>query len=143
MDNNANSVESIKTTLKLIPILKTQFNVKRNADEDDPLLFIGVAESNLIDKLRPVVEVHFGAPYKPAGESAFWKNLFDSFVKNIGGIRTEQTLFKKEISPTLALFCAFWPWGSNPVNTSIRIGLLCESEEEEQALAKEVKAFFR
>ncbi|MFZ2959574.1 MAG: hypothetical protein WA705_22035 [Candidatus Ozemobacteraceae bacterium] len=137
------AVETIKETLKLIPLLKTQFSVKRNSDEDDPTLFVGVAESNLIDALRPVVEAHFGPAYKPAGESAFWKNLFDSFVKSVGGVRTEQTLFKKEISPSVFLFCAFWPWGSNPVKTSIRIGLLCDVEEEEHALTKDVKAFFR
>ena len=143
MENTTNAVTGIQNALKLIPILKSQFNVKRNADEDDPLLFVGVAESNVIDALRPVVEEYFGPAYKPAGESAFWKNLFDSFVKSVGGVRTEQTLFKKEISPTLALFCAFWPWGSNPIKTSIRIGLLCDSEEEEHALVKDIKTFFR
>ncbi|MBF0409970.1 MAG: hypothetical protein HQM10_21685 [Candidatus Riflebacteria bacterium] len=138
-----NIVESIKETLKLIPILKSSYNVKRNTDEDDPILFVGVAETNMIEQLRPVVEEYFGPPYKPAGTGSFWMNLFDSFVKSVGKIRKDQTLFKKDISPNIRLFCAFWPWGSEPVKTSIRIGIMFDSEAEEEELKKKIQNFFR
>ncbi|MBF0545126.1 MAG: hypothetical protein HQM08_11860 [Candidatus Riflebacteria bacterium] len=143
METPKSAIESIKDSLKLIPILKLKYKVKANYDGDDPTLFVGVAESNMIEVLRPVVEEYFGPPYKPAGETAFLKNIFDHFVKSVGGVRKEQTLFRKEISPTLILFCAFWPWGSDPVRTSIRIGLIFESQEEEDGISKELAPFFR
>jgi hypothetical protein len=136
-------VQSIKDVLSIIPELKAKFGVKRNSDNDDPLLFCGVATSDIIANVTPVIEQKFGKAYKPAGETAFFKNLFDGFVKNVGGVRTEQTLFRHDINDRFAIYCAFWPWGSNPVNTSIRIGLICMTEEEEQEMIKALKGCFK
>ncbi len=136
-------IETIKETLKLIGELKTQFGIKRNADCDDPLMYAGVANSDVIANITPLVEKYFGKAYKPAGETAYLKNFFDGFVKNVGGARSDQTLFRKDISPVLTMYCAFWPWGSNPVNTSIRIGLLCETEEQEDEVVKLLKGCFK
>ncbi|HEY9068844.1 MAG TPA: hypothetical protein VIV61_01235 [Candidatus Ozemobacteraceae bacterium] len=136
------AITKIKEVLQLIDELKRQFAVRRHPDGCSKLLYTGVAESNLIDKLIPVVEKRFGPAYKPAGQSALLKNWFDGFVKGVGGIRRDQTLFRLDISPELSMFCAFWPWGSEPVKTSIRIGLLCADEDLEKKMESSLQGCF-
>ena len=135
-------VVTFKEILAIIPEIRKQFGVIRNPDVKEALLYCGVADSNILPTLTPVVEKYFGTAYKPAGSWAFFKNWFDPFVKAIGGIRTDQTLFKKDIRENLWIYCAFWPWGSNPVKTSIRIGIICETDEEEDYLDKQLKTSF-
>ncbi len=135
-------VKTIKKNLKLIGKLEKEFGLKPNTDIDDPMLYCGVAQSNLIEQLTPLVEEYFGSAYKPAGETAFLKNLFDKFIKAVGGARKEQTLFKKDIDEGVVLYCAFWPWGTQPVKTSVRIGLVCYSEEVEAEYTKYLKGYF-
>lgn len=138
-----NQVKEIKRNLKLIGKLEREFGLKPNLDgNDDPLLYCGVANSDIISQLTPIVEEYFGKPYKPAGETAFFKNLLDPFIKTVGGIRTEQTLYKKDIDNGVVLYCAFWPWGSDPVRTSIRLGLICYSEEVDKEYTKYLKGYF-
>lgn len=142
MDISEN-VKTIKQTLKLISTLEKKFNVKpNNNNNDDPTLYIGVANSDIVEALTPEVEKYFDEPYKKAGDSAFWGNLFDSFIKSVGGINKDQTLYRKQIDDGIFLYCAFWPWGSDPIRTSIRIGLMCTSSELDDAYTKELKGYF-
>ena len=134
-------IQAMKETLQLIPDLKSQFQIQRNPDGCGPLIYTGVAESNLIPKLSPLVEKYFGKAYKAAGAGAFFMNWFDSFVRNVGGVRKDQTLFRKAIADDIDLFCAFWPWGTNPIKTSIRVGIICP-EEREPELEKALKGLF-
>lgn len=122
--------------------MKSEFGITRNRDSCDELLYTGVAQSDIIEELSEKVKTFFGDPYKPAGEGAFWKNWFDSFVKSVGGIEKDQTLFKKEASETVTIYCAFWPWGSNPVKTSVRLGVLCNDADERHKLKKALKGCF-
>ena len=122
--------------------LRKKFGVLRNPDCDTPLLYGGVAESNLLEKITPLVEGYFGKPYKSAGEGSFFKNLFDGFVKQVGGVRKEQTLYRLDLTDSVRLYCAFWPWGSDPVKTTVRIGLFSTDEAEEELLAKELADLF-
>jgi len=122
-------LQIIEETMALIGELKTTYEIKP-PDSKDPLLYTGVVEADVIDQVTPIVEKYFGSPFKPAGQSATFKNLLDSFSKTLGGMRKEQTVFRKDISKSLYLYCAFWPWGSNPVNTTIRIGVLTTGAEE-------------
>jgi hypothetical protein len=137
-----NYLPEIRKTLELISAIEKNFKIKPNNDVDDPLLYCGVADSNIIDTLTVEVEKHFGKAYKPAGEGAFFKNYFDRFVKEVGGARKDQTLFKKDIAEGIVMYCAFWPWGSNPVKTSVRIGLLCYGADERDFFARELKGEF-
>jgi len=124
------TIDTIKATLALIPAMKRQFGVRANQRDCRPLLFTGVAESVVIERLEEHVSEYFGSPYKPAGSGAFFMNLFDSFVRSVGGVNRDQTLFRKNVTKDLTLFCAFWPWGSNPVKTSVRLGLICRTDDE-------------
>lgn len=129
---------ALRAELALVPALREKFRLQTNRDVRQPLLYAGVVESDIVAALTPDVEARFGPPYKAAGAGAFWKNLFDRFVREIGGIRRDQTLYRRDIAPGVTLYCAYWPWGSNPVKTSIRIGVLCpeaELKEFETALA--------
>lgn len=136
------NVKIIKKHLKLISLLEKEFEMKPNYDSNDPLLYCGIVKSDLISKLESHVEEYFGKPYKPAGQSAFFKSMFDPFVKDIGGIRFEQTLYKKDITPGVVLYCAFWPWATDPQKTSIRIGLLCLFKDMEEEYTKHLKGYF-
>lgn len=142
MDISEN-VKRIKQNLKLITTLEKDFDVVPNNDNNnDPTLYIGVAKSDIVEKIIPEVEKYFGKPYKKAGSSAFWGNLFDNFLKSVGGVRKEQTLYRILIAEGVFLYCAFWPWGTEPVRTSIRIGLMCSSSELDEAYTKELKGYF-
>lgn len=136
------TIDELRKRLSLIPELKKKYGLKPNRDVKDPLLFAGVVESNIIERLAPDVEAHFGPPYKAAGAGSFWKNLFDPFVRAIGGIRKDQTLYRHDVAPGVQLYCAFWPWGSNPVKTSVRIGLACRDEATGRALADSLAGCF-
>ncbi len=137
-----NHLPEIRKTLDLIEIIENKYRIKPNNDVDDPLLYCGVADSNIISQLGEEVEKFFGKPYKPAGEGAFLKNFFDKFIREVGGARKDQTLFKKEITESVIMYCAFWPWGSNPVKTSVRIGLLCYGADERDYFTRELKGEF-
>lgn len=137
-----NQLKKIRDTLKIIDLIESKFKIKPNHDIDDPLLYCGVADSNIMTQLTEEVEKMFGKAYKPAGEGAFLKNFFDKFVREVGGARKEQTLYRKEISEQIFMYCAFWPWGSNPVKTSIRIGLVCYGADERDSFSKELKGDF-
>ncbi|GAB4272686.1 MAG: hypothetical protein Kow0029_11610 [Candidatus Rifleibacteriota bacterium] len=137
-----NSLDLIRETLKVIDVIEAKFKIKPNPDVDDPLLYCGVANSNIIEELSEEIEKYFGKPYKPAGEGAFFKNFFDRFVREVGGLRKEQTLYRKKIDDTTSVYCAFWPWGTNPVKTSVRIGLACFGADEREKYKKELKGEF-
>ena len=122
--------------------MKSQFGITRNRDSCGELLYTGVAQSDVIDELSKEVAKFFGEPYKAKGDGAFWANWFDSFVKSVGGIENDQTLYRKEVSSTVTMYCAFWPWGSNPVKTSVRIGVLCNDDNERSRLMKDLKGAF-
>ncbi len=135
-------LKTIRNILKLIDIIEKKYKIKPNNDVEDPLLYCGVADSNIIEQLSEDVEEQFGKAYKPAGEGAFFKNFFDRFIREVGGARKDQTLFRKEISDEVVMYCAFWPWGTNPIKTSVRIGLLCYGADERDAFTKELKGEF-
>ena len=135
MDNH---IDTIKETLSVIRELKSGFKLEPS-DSRDPLVFAGVVDSGIIQEITPLVEKYFGRAYKPAGKSAFICNLTDRFAKEIGGFRKEQTVFRKNITPTLDLYCAFWPWGSNPVRTTVRIGVLGDTQGLENKIGSLMK----
>lgn len=129
------TLATLREELRLVPHLREKFKLKPNRDVREPLLYAAVVESDIVAQLTPDVEARFGAPYKAAGAGAFWKNLFDPFVRAIGGIRRDQTLYRRAIGPEVTLYCAYWPWGSNPVKTSIRIGVLCPAAMTDELAA--------
>lgn len=124
----------IRQTLPLIGELKSQFAIETNTRNQDPLLYVGVVDSSQLDSLASQVENYFGVPYKAAGQAAFFRNLFDSFARAMGGMGKDQTFFVKKVDLGMTLFCAFWPWETNPAKTSVRIGLLCGVGEEKQGM---------
>jgi hypothetical protein len=121
-------LQVVEETMALIGELKAAYEIKLS-DSGDPLVFTGVVGADVIQQITPTVEKYFGVPFKPAGQSALLKNVMDGFSKAIGGMRKEQTVFRKNVSKSLDLYCAFWPWGSNPVNTTVRIGVLTSGSE--------------
>jgi hypothetical protein len=136
-------VDKINSTLKIIKEIEEKYQIKKNLDVVEDLMYCGVAHSNIIETLSVDVQQYFSTPYKAAGKGCFWGNYFDRFLRAVGGMRWEQTLYILEISETTFLYCAFWPWGSNPTKTSIRIGLICFNKEDYKDFAKALKKSFR
>ncbi len=136
------SLEKIRKTLKVIDLIEDKFKIKPNNDVEDPLLYCGVADSNILQELAVEIEKYFSKPYKPAGEGAFFKNFFDRFMREVGGARKDQTLYRLDIDDITCMYCAFWPWGTNPVKTSIRIGLVCFGADEREKYEKELQGEF-
>jgi len=130
--------EHVRDIATLIEELRGQFGVKANPESCGPLLFVGIAESDDVQKFHAHVERRFGHAYKPAGSTAFLKNLADPLVRKLGGIRKEQTLFAKDLGKDVTAYCMFWPWGSNPKKVSVRVGFLC-APEDESTLANDFK----
>lgn len=124
------NLSKIEKILGLIEIAEKKFNVRSSTDHNEPLLYCGVINSKHLEKFEAEVEQHFGKPYKPTGKYAFFKNYFDNFVKEAGGIRKSQTLYRKDINEVTSMFCAFWPWKIDNQKTTIRLGLICFGADE-------------
>jgi hypothetical protein len=99
--------------------------VKLTPDFKQPLLHVGVTLVRLAPDLLDHVQSLMGVPYKPAGTSAWWKNRLDPFVRSAGGIRRNQTLFRRDLEPGVALYCSFWPWDFEPERLTFRVGMFC------------------
>lgn len=127
---------AIEKTIAFINKLRKTYRLETNHDAVAPLLYVGVASSKQIDQIHDELVAEFGEPLKPQGSTAFWMNLFNPFVRRVGGAKTDQTLFRRDLSPTVAVFCALWPWGSDPNRTSVRIGVYCDVEAEHEELVK-------
>jgi hypothetical protein len=134
--------EMLDHALTLISDLKREFKLKSNNRDKIPFFYCGVADSNIIEGIMLLVIKYFGNPYKASGEISFWMNFFDSFVKDVGGVRREQTLFRLDCGEGIQLFCAFWPWGSDPIKTSIRIGMLHDDSPEQMKRVEPFKNRF-
>lgn len=73
-----------------------------------------------IDQWNMVFSDILGPAVKPQGAKPTKDDL--RLTKNYGGIRAEQTLFKKEIDgfPVIAMF---WPW-QDEVHTTLKLAVL-------------------
>lgn len=131
----------ITSTLELIRIFRDKFKL-RGGKPQEPFLYTGIIQSDIVDAIGVEVENFFGPPYKQRNASAFFGNWFDPFIRRVGGIRKEQTLYRKEFEHGLALYCAFWPWGSNPIKTSVRLGLLLPADMDPATLTDALQGKF-
>jgi hypothetical protein len=110
---------------QLVNDLRTRGPLDLRPDRRNPLVYTTVVGATRVGELGTLVAEMLGPAYKPAGESARWKNWFDPFVKSVGGIEAQQTLYRKELEGPFSLYCAFWPWASEPTRCSLRVGLSC------------------
>lgn len=143
MDFNE-SIESIKKELHIISDFKEKFEmtVNERSENGDPLLFIGVVKTDNLGDVIDAIEAKFGEPYKRGGDPAYYANLNDRFIKDIGGVRTDQILYCKEVFDATNLYCAVWPWTSKPEFTSVRFGLISYSTKVQEDLMKNLSEEF-
>ena len=120
---------------KVVGELRERGPLDLRRDKRDPLLHTTVVGTPRVADLTAIVANVLGQPYKPAGKGAFFMSWFDPFVKAVGGVERQQTLFRRDLVPGLSLYCAFWPWASEPGRTSIRIGLACLDAKRAKSLA--------
>ncbi|MBI2895176.1 MAG: hypothetical protein HYY06_16600 [Deltaproteobacteria bacterium] len=74
------------------------------------------------DAVSAVVEPLFGPPAKPADSAVPAELQGHPLLQAIGGIRTNQTLYLKQLGPGLSLYVAFWPWNGG-ARFTIKIGV--------------------
>ena len=65
----------------------------------------------------------FGPPLKVFGEAAMLESSIESVVASVGGIRTEQCLFLQSIEGARAAYAALWPWASDPMRVTLKVGI--------------------
>ena len=135
-------IDEIRLNLTLINDIKEKYGLEKNLDSCGPLLYTAIASPDHIEGLSHLVEKYFGPPHKPAGESAFFKNLFNGFARSVGGMNKNQTYYRRDISHDMTLYCAFWPWGSNPEKISVRIELLYNGKGSLEYLEEELSESF-
>ena len=131
--------EVLKQLAALIADMAQRGALQIQADRRDALVRTTVVPSTRVPQLLDMVTELMGPAVKPAGEGAFWKNWFDPFVKAVGGIQKDQSLFRKPLVGDLSLYCAFWPWASDATRTSLRIGICC-GDDRRKALEAILKA---
>lgn len=119
---------------RLVNDLRSRGPLDLRPDRRNPLVYTTVVGAARVEELGRLVAELLGPPFKPAGESARWKNWFDPFVKSVGGIETQQTLYRKDLEGPFALYGAFWPWASEPTRCSLRVGLSCLDKPRRVAL---------
>ncbi|NLM16585.1 MAG: hypothetical protein GX221_02575 [Candidatus Riflebacteria bacterium] len=132
----------VANVLKLKDIFREKFGMKKNPDSRDPLTYCGVTNSDIVAKIAVEVEKYFGEATKPAGQGCFFKNLFNPVYKQVGALKKDQTFYMIELEKDIYLYCAFWPWGSDPVKTSVRLGILSPDDKKSEALLKEYSGKF-
>lgn len=129
----------LEALLSVIRELRSKRRLELRPDDRDKLLYSCVITSANVPQVAEAVQNLMGVPFKPAGTSAVWKNWFDPFVRGIGGIRRNQSLYRKDLPEGSIVYCAFWPWASDPTRVSIRLGLQCPDEAVRARLEKEQK----
>lgn len=134
--------ETLLELLRVVGELETLFGVQRNVAACNPLLFVGVTDAQTLERLHPVVEQHFGPPMKRAGGETFTDKPSEGFVRAIGGVRLDQTLFLSNVVEGHSVYCVFWPWGSNPLRVSIRVGVIAGDDGTAAALAEQLQPVF-
>ena len=73
-----------------------------------------------IDEWKKILADIFGPAIKPAGVKPTKHDL--NLTNDYGGIRVDQTLFKKEFDD-YTVIAMFWPWGNN-THTTLKMALL-------------------
>lgn len=116
--------------------LRSGFQLDLQSTPD--LLFMGVLATSTLPEIEKLLAEMVGAPYKPRGETAFFKNFFDAFVKRVGGIRRSQSLYRRDFEGEVTLYVALWPWESKPERVSVRIGFLYPSDAVRATLLEQV-----
>jgi hypothetical protein len=121
-----NQVEATEPALEEIGRLIGE--VRRTGIEfayNGELLFLGVTSPTAIPGLERIFESSLGRPYKERDRRALWMNFFERFVRDVGGIRRNQTLYRRPMGDSVTLYAALWPWATRPDKVSVRIGLHC------------------
>ena len=120
--------------------LNKRASLQLASDARNKLLCTTVVPTEKVQSVLDAVTELMGPAVKPAGQSAWFKNWFDPFFKSVGGIQREQTLFRRELTAGLSLYCAFWPWASDPKRTSVRVGISCGDDARRKALTERISA---
>ena len=67
---------------------------------------------------------HFGAAAKEFGKPAAFTGAAARGVERVGGIETNQCLFLSITDERSAVYAALWPWQSDPMRVTLKVGIV-------------------
>jgi hypothetical protein len=81
-----------------------------------------VAPTAIRAAVEKAVGGQLGEPVKPAGAPVPPELASSAMCKAMGGLRGDQTLYRKALDGGVTVYIAFWPWGSGTQFT-IKVGV--------------------
>jgi len=66
---------------------------------------------------------HLGSSVKEFAQPAKFSKEIQRLVNDLGGVRVEQSLFLKTVEGSQTIYAALWPWASNPLRITLKVGL--------------------
>ena len=107
----------------LIGALKQQvtfLEVRTPAERDD--YFEAVLLRGDLPKCEDVLVAALGQPAKAFGQPATLAPAHQNGVNELGGVRGNQCLFLKAMDASMVAYVLLWPWESNPMRVTIKVG---------------------
>lgn len=86
-----------------------------------------VAAATAKEQVDALVEEVMAAPVKPADRPLEPDFSPAGLLAKMGGVRTGQSLYLKQVGGRLLLYVAYWPWG-NGARFTIKIGVYEQGE---------------
>lgn len=112
---------ALKKSLVLVQdLLALSFVQKHETRFEGEVAFVAPAANEV--QVTAVVERYLPPAVKPGGKPTPPELAEGPLCKAMGGIRSNQTLFVKDLGGGLSFYVAYWPWG-NGQRFTIKLGV--------------------
>ena len=83
----------------------------------------GVLAREELQRCCALLSERLAPPIKDFGKAAAFEPPVQKVVASLGGIRLEQCLFLKQGEEGHAVYAALWPWASDPLRITLKVGV--------------------
>ena len=97
MEDIRNNLTITKGFLDLIKKVNSLPDMSRRSSEESRSFYEAVSKNRDVSTMEKQLEVFFGSPRKPAGQSVSFMLRFDPAVRYLGGVQSQQSLFIKKL----------------------------------------------
>lgn len=108
----------------LIAALKQAVPLELRSAPDAPEYLEGVLARQHLKPCHELLVQHFGAAAKDFGKRAAFAGAAAKCVERVGGIQTNQCLFLSMRDGRSAVYAALWPWSSDPMRVTLKVGIV-------------------
>lgn len=84
--------------------------------------FEAVLSRGDLPKCEDVLVALLGQPVKAFGQPAKLAPAHQNGVNELGGVRGNQCLFLKVVDASMVAYALLWPWESDPMRVTIKVG---------------------